>query len=258
MEIGSAAQVAAANDHLAFSLRRMSTGAGSPLRALQAFELARNELAACVLGPVMRRCAPGPMTVVCRDWYMLNFGIAAWWSRAAGAPRPARVLVVAGPHLHHAAAEVTALRRLYPRAQVLAGRDATVAAVLEAMGRSTLVHVAAHGTFRMDNPMFSTLHLHDGPLHVHELEELEAVPATVVLTACSAGRSGVLPGDELLGTSAVLMALGVRTLVAPLMPVADAAAAGGFFSYAAGVAGKLANPPAAWRIRVSSSLWPSL
>jgi CHAT domain-containing protein len=108
---------------------------------------------------------------------------------------------------------------------VLAGRDATVAAVLEAMGRSTLVHVAAHGTFRMDNPMFSTLHLHDGPLHVHELEELEAVPATVVLTACSAGRSGVLPGDELLGTSAVLMALGVRTLVAPLMPVADAAAA---------------------------------
>ena len=35
----------------------------------------------------------------------------------------------------------------------------------------------------------------------------------------------MLPGDELLGTSAVLMALGVRTLVAPLMPVADAAAA---------------------------------
>ena len=241
VEIGSAAQVAAANDHLAFSLRRMSTGAGSPLRALQAFELARNELAACVLGPVMRRCAPGPMTVVPTGalhdvfWGALpvaeqGHGLvvapsAAWWSRAAGAPRPARVLVVAGPHLHHAAAEVTALRRLYPRAQVLAGRDATVAAVLEAMGRSTLVHVAAHGTFRMDNPMFSTLHLHDGPLHVHELEELEAVPATVVLTACSAGRSGVLPGDELLGTSAVLMALGVRTLVAPLMPVADAAAA---------------------------------
>jgi len=50
------------------------------------------------------------------------------------------------------------------------------------------------------------------------------VPNTMVLSACSSGRSGVLPGDELLGTSAALMSLGVRALAAPLLPIADRSA----------------------------------
>jgi CHAT domain-containing protein len=83
------------------------------------------------------------------------------------------------------------------------------------------VHIAAHGVFRTDNPLFSTLLLHDGPLFVHELEALPHVPDAVILAACSSGRSGVLPGDELLGTAAVLMGLGVRTVIAPMLPVAD-------------------------------------
>ena len=133
------------------------------------------------------------------------------------------MLLVAGPDLACAAAEIDALRRLYPHATALTGREATVAAVCAAMATSTLVHVAAHGQFRRDNPLFSSLQLHDGLLSVHHLETLPRLPSTVVLTACSSGRSGVLPGDELLGTSASLMSLGVRSLAAPLLPVADAA-----------------------------------
>ena len=69
--------------------------------------------------------------------------------------------------------------------------------------------------------MFSSLQLADGLLYVHDLDRLQQTPHTVVLTACSAARAGVYGGDELLGTSVALLALGVRSVVAPLLPVRD-------------------------------------
>ncbi len=104
---------------------------------------------------------------------------------------------------------------------VLSGAAATVDAVLDGMERAGLVHIAAHGRFRADNPMFSSLQLADGLLYVHDLDRLRRTPQTVVLTACSAARAGVYGGDELLGTSVALLALGVRSVVAPLLPVRD-------------------------------------
>ena len=89
------------------------------------------------------------------------------------------------------------------------------------MEDADLVHLAAHGTFRADNPMFSSLRLADGPLSVHDFQRLARSPRIVVLTACSAARSGVYGGDELLGTSVALLALGVRSVVAPFLPVRD-------------------------------------
>ncbi len=83
--------------------------------------------------------------------------------------------------------------------------------------------MAAHGTFRSDNPLFSALHLADGPLTVHDLEHLEQAPDTVVLSACDSGLSAVRPGDELMGLAAAVFALGTRTLVASVVPVPDAA-----------------------------------
>jgi CHAT domain-containing protein len=106
---------------------------------------------------------------------------------------------------------------------VLTGGRAGADQVLAAMGRADLVHLAAHGTFRSDSPQFSSLLLDDGALTVYDLEALDHPPATVVLPACSAARSEVRQGDELLGTTAALLRLGVRTVIAPVMAVADAA-----------------------------------
>jgi len=72
--------------------------------------------------------------------------------------------------------------------------------------------VAAHGTFRADNPQFSSLHLADGPLTVYDLERIVRPPEWIVLSACEAGRSEVHPGDELMGTSAALLSLGTRAV----------------------------------------------
>ena len=107
---------------------------------------------------------------------------------------------------------------------MLRGARATAAEVHGAMEGADLVHLAAHGTFRSDAPLFSSLRLADGPLTVYELERLRAAPDTLVLPACDAAQSSRCgPGDELLGTAAALLGLGVGSVVAPVLPVPDEA-----------------------------------
>lgn len=133
-----------------------------------------------------------------------------------------RALLVCGAGLPGGEAEIERLRRIHVGATVLIGDQATVPAVTRAMARADLVHLAAHGSFRADNPMFSALGLHDGPLTVYDLESLSRAPTTVILPACDAGRASVRHGDELLGTAAALLQVGVRTVIAPVTVVPDA------------------------------------
>lgn len=107
---------------------------------------------------------------------------------------------------------------------MLTDEQATVAAAMRAMDGACLVHVAAHGHFRSDNPLFSSLRLADGPLTVYDLERLAVPPQTVVLSACGSGLSAVRPGDELMGLSASLLGMGTRALLAPVTDMDDAGA----------------------------------
>ena len=129
-------------------------------------------------------------------------------------------LLVAGPGLPGAEQEVRQLAALYPDARRLHGREATVSSVLDGLGQAQIVHLAAHGTFRADSPLFSSFQLADGPLTVHDLERAEIAADTVVLAACNAGASGVI-GNELIGTTATLLAMGVGSIIAPLLAVPD-------------------------------------
>lgn len=147
---------------------------------------------------------------------------AALWAQAR--PRdPGRsgVALIAGPDLPGAASEVADLAAALPGSTVLTGGEATVAAALAALDGAAVAHVACHGEFRPENPLFSALRLADGPVTGYDLQRLAQVPATVVLSACDAGRAAVTPGEGLLGLSASLLSLGARTLVAPLVPVPD-------------------------------------
>jgi len=158
---------------------------------------------------------------------------ASMWLGGAPAPAPppttstptaaadARVALVAGPQLPGADAEIRQLATLYPAAEVLVGPDATTANVLAAIERADIVHVAAHGHFRADSPLFSSLLLADGPLTVYDIERVQAVPRLVVLSACEAAVAEVRTGDELLGTAAALLGLGVRSVMAPVFAVPD-------------------------------------
>jgi hypothetical protein len=148
-----------------------------------------------------------------------------WLDPGARSRRRRRVVLVAGPGLPGAAREVRQLRRCYPDAHVLTGRDAHAGAVLAAFESADVVHLAAHGRFRADSPLFSSIQLSDGPLTIYDLERLRRAPSTVVLSACDAATMAVRSGDELLGTAAALLNLGVTTVVAPVMAVPDEATA---------------------------------
>src|SRR5262249_13256255 len=150
----------------------------------------------------------------------------ALWSDLAHRPRSHRRknALVAGPRLRHAAREVRELEALRPGATVLHGRAATVEATLAALDGAALAHLACHGHFRADSPLFSSLELADGPLNVYELQQLAHAPELVVLSACDLALSALHPGDELLGFAAALLGMGTRTIVASVVPVPDAAA----------------------------------
>jgi len=152
---------------------------------------------------------------------------AAAWLRAVGRPTPpGSPVLVAGPRLPEADEEVIALARQMPDARVLTGAAATTRAVVGALDGARLAHIAAHGSFRADNALFSQLELADGPLTGYELERLRQSPGCIVLSACEVGQAAVRPGEELIGFTTVLLGLGTRSLVASLLPVpADRTAA---------------------------------
>jgi CHAT domain-containing protein len=109
-----------------------------------------------------------------------------------------------------------------PRVSVsLHGAAADVAGVLGALDGADVAHVAAHGRFRDDNPLLSSLHLADGDLTVYDLEVLRRPPRLVVLAACHSASAQVLPGNQLLGVAHALLALGSAGVVATTLPTPD-------------------------------------
>ncbi len=132
-----------------------------------------------------------------------------------------QVVVIAGPTLPGAAEEARAVAEIYS-CRPLAGRSATVDAVLKALSRSGVAHLAAHSRLAADNPLFSEITLADGPLVAYDLEHLPRAPHTVVLAACESGRSVVHTGDELIGLSVTFLARGTSQLIASVIPVPDA------------------------------------
>jgi CHAT domain-containing protein len=80
--------------------------------------------------------------------------------------------------------------------------------VLAALDGAGTAHIAAHGTFRADSPLFSALHFDDDPLAVYDLEQLHAAPRRLVLPTCDSGRLAPAGADELLGLTSSLIPLG--------------------------------------------------
>jgi tetratricopeptide (TPR) repeat protein len=223
--------------HTLFALRREGTGRGT--HRLDLAEIGRR-LEVNLLGESVRLLRDGPLVVVpTGKLHAVPWGLlpslreratavtpsASAWLRARRALRPEedRVVLVGGPRLLTGDAEVRHLVTRYPDAMVLADGDATADRVMAAMDGAWLVHMAAHGTFRGDSPLFSAIELADGPLTVYDLERLKQAPYRVVLSSCSSAIGVAVGADELLGLVSALISLGSAGVVASVVPVNDPA-----------------------------------
>ncbi len=261
---GAAAQAAREVDFARFALNRMARGhlAEPPEQALAVLAETGRRLDALLLGPARDRLGEGPVVIVppgrlnAVPWALLPSlreravtvaPSARTWIRAAtaGPFGPHKTVLVSGPGLGAARAEVRTLAAEYGQATVLApscpggpippdppcppvvlaGRTATAGRVLEAIDGAGLAHIAAHGVFRADSPMFSSLRLADGPVTVHDLERLRRAPFRLILPSCDSGRLAPAGADELLGLASALLPLGTTGIVASVAQVNDRAAA---------------------------------
>ena len=219
---------------LSFALRRLVSH-GNAEAAGRALTHTAAALDDRLLGPLRARLADRPLVIVppgelhavpwsalpsCAGRSVTVAPSAAAWLRATGRPLAKdTAMLAAGPLLPEAQHEVAALAAAMPDAVALTGPQATVQAVVDAMNTVRLAHIAAHGRFRSDNPLLSTIELADGQLTAYELERLSAPPSRVVLSACESGRSAVQPGNELMGLAAVLLGAGTRSLIVSLVRV---------------------------------------
>lgn len=121
--------------------------------------------------------------------------------------------------------EVRAVSGAIPGARMLMGPDATQAALAAHGARSRIIHIATHGFFRKDNPMFSGIRLGDSYLSLYDLYQMELPADLIVLSGCATGLNVVAAGDELLGLVRGLIYAGARSLVLSLWDVHDKSSA---------------------------------
>ena len=236
--LGSLGEVLVEKDFLTSSLRRLArSNGGGPARSAGDVDHAATELDRRLIAPLALTPDAAVVVVPTGALYGLPWPAlpslagrpltvspsARLWANPPPATGHDGVALVAGPDLPGAAQEIDELAALYPAATYLAPTAAATDTVLAQWQSASVVHLAAHGDFRADSPLFSSLRLADGPLTVYDLERAGAGPQTVVLSACDAARAGVQPGDELMGAGAALLSLGVRSVVAPLLAVSDRA-----------------------------------
>lgn len=117
--------------------------------------------------------------------------------------------------------EIEALTSLFPESFSFLNEEAKVETLIQHAQKADVIHLACHGQFRQDNPTFSTLHLGDGWLTVHDAANLKLLCELVTLSACETGINLVAPGDELIGLSRGFFAAGTPALLLSLWSVDD-------------------------------------
>jgi tetratricopeptide (TPR) repeat protein len=223
-------------DAVLFAFRRLARGGSraSMTAARQSAEFSLGRLAELLLAPLrlpehrglvvvpVGRLQRIPWSAVHAEPVTIAPSASLWArSRLRQAAAAARVVLVAGPELPGAAAEVHALQALHEQPTVLVPPASRVDVVTRALDGAGLAHLACHGSIRADNPTFSSLLLSDGQLTVHELELRAIAPYRMVLAACESGSDATYDGNEMLGFVSTLIARGTAGLVASTVVVPD-------------------------------------
>ncbi len=239
VELGPAAAVLRDAEAVWFGVRRLLQGTRFPAVAMTATRDSLEALAHRLIAP-LGVPADVPLVVVPSGrlrgvlWSPLHpapVSVApsgSLWARARRAARSggdgrAGVALVAGPDLAGAVAEVGAVAAEHDGARTLLPPASTVDATVRLVKDARLAHLACHGRFRSDSPLFSALELSDGRLTLYEMLARGVAPQRVVLASCHSGTQRAYDGNEMLGFVSAMMANGSAGITAADLPVPDGA-----------------------------------
>lgn len=120
--------------------------------------------------------------------------------------------------LAHTQTEAQIVQNLFGGTHLAEGAASRV--VLQ-MKPTQILHIAAHGQHRPDQPDLSYLELADGQLYVDDLLQQDLSYELVTLSACETGRANVAADEELIGIGRGLLYAGAGALIVSLWHVTD-------------------------------------
>jgi len=117
--------------------------------------------------------------------------------------------------------ELKALSAILPHPKMFLGKAASEYILKTAGPGARLVHIATHGFFRQDSPMFSSIRMGSSYLSLYDLYQLRLPVELVTLSGCATGLNVVAAGDELIGLARGLFQAGAQSLLLSLWDVHD-------------------------------------
>jgi tetratricopeptide (TPR) repeat protein len=144
-------------------------------------------------------------------------------SSSVSMPFNGKALLVGVPdeRAEHVSDEIQALAVLLGDADVLLNEQATFAQVRETAQDCGLLHIAAHGLFRPEAPLLSSIHLFDRWMTVQDIYDLDLHASLVMLSACETGLGHDAGGDDMVGLVRGFLYAGASSLIVSLWSVDD-------------------------------------
>ena len=133
------------------------------------------------------------------------------------------------PELPHIDSEVQKIRTMFPQAKVYS----TVEEIMGSVHRESfdLIHVAAHGRYDHENPMFSSIQLADGHLLACDIARSSFRTRIATLASCDSASMGQPTGWEPQGLARAFLARQSEVVIGSLWPLNDQAAEYGFGTF---------------------------
>ena len=117
--------------------------------------------------------------------------------------------------------EIRSLASIWPSTKTYLGPEATDSVLKSEGSKSRLVHIATHGHFRQDSPLFSSIRLGNSFLSLYDLYQMRLPAQLVTLSGCATGMNVVAAGDELIGLARGLFQAGAQSLLLTLWDAHD-------------------------------------
>lgn len=126
--------------------------------------------------------------------------------------------------LSHICQEVRAIAQSLSTEGLL-DADIDKSSLVRLMESAQVIHLATHGQFHPENPLFSGLELHDGWLTALDIFNLRLNASLVTLSGCNTGKNHILGGDEVSGLMRAFLSAGAQSLLLSMWPIEDSISA---------------------------------